>query len=236
MNPTIARLALVALIGRKRFVLLLLFPIGLIGLTVMVRVLTSDAEVAVELLFGLGLLVVLPLLALIAATAVMGPEVDDGSLVYLLAKPVSRHSVALSKYVVALTAVLVFGPLPMLVTGIALDSDNMDFVLGISLSATLSAIVYTSLFLALSTVWKHAVVVGLLFVLLWEGTLAGIFSGVAWLSIGQWAGRVGAEISAEWGTPAVPLWWAIGALLVVGVGGVWFSGDRLRSFSLKGDD
>lgn len=236
MNPTIARLALAALIGRKRFVLLLLFPTGLIGLTVLVRALSSDAEVAVELLFGLGLLVVLPLLALIAATAVMGPEVDDGSLVYLLAKPVSRHSVAVSKYVVALTAVLVFGPLPMLVTGLVLDSDNTELVLGISLSATLSAIVYTSLFLALSTVWKHAVVVGLLFVLLWEGTLAGIFSGVAWLSIGQWAGRVGAEISAEWGTPAVPLWWAIGALLVVGIGGVWFSGDRLRSFSLKGDD
>lgn len=236
MNRTIVRLAMAALMGRKRFVLLLLFPIALVSLTLLVRVLTSDAQVAVELLFGLGLLVVLPLLALIAATAVMGPEVDDGSLVYLLAKPVSRHSVASSKYVVALTAVLVCGPLPMLVTGLVLDPDGSDVVLGVSLSATLAAIVYTSLFLALSTVWKHAVVVGLLFVLLWEGTLAGIFSGVAWLSIGQWAGRVGAEVSAEWGTPAVPLWWAVGGLLLVGVGGVWFSGDRLRSFSFKGDE
>lgn len=236
MNSTIARLALAALVGRKRFVLLLLFPTGLIALTVLVRVLTSDAEVAVEILFGLGLLLVLPLLALVAATAVMGPEVDDGSLVYLLAKPVSRHSVALSKYVVALAAVLVCGPLPMLVTGLALGTENQELVLGISLSAALSAIVYTSLFLALSTVWKHAVVAGLLFVLLWEGTLAAIFSGVAWLSIGQWASRVGAEVNADWGTPAVPLWWAIGSLLVVGIGGVWFSGDRLRSFSLKGDD
>ncbi|WP_110240697.1 ABC transporter permease subunit [Nocardioides gilvus] len=236
MNTTIARLALAALLGRKRFILLLLFPVALIGLSVLVRVLTSDAEVALGILFGLGLLVILPLLALVSATAVMGPEVDDGSLVYLLAKPVSRHSVAFSKYVVALAAVLLLGPLPMLVTGFAIGSGDQDLVLAGSVSATLGAIAYTSLFLALSTVWKHAVVVGLLFVLLWEGTLAAIFSGVAWLSIGQWAARIGATIDADWADDAVPLWWAVGALFVVGIGGVWFSGDRLRSFSLKGDD
>lgn len=236
MNTTIARLALAALLGRKRFILLVLFPLALIGLSVLVRVLSSDPDVALEILFGLGLLVVLPLLSLVSATAVMGPEVDDGSLVYLLAKPVSRHAVAFSKYVVSLAAVLVLGPLPMLVTGLAIHPDESVLVVAASVSATLSAVVYTSLFLALSTVWKHAVVVGLLFVLLWEGTLAAIFSGVAWLSVGRWADRVAATVDGEWDTPAVPLWWAIGALMVVGVGGVWFSGDRLRSFSLKGDD
>jgi len=236
MNPTIARLALAALLGRKRFVLLLLFPIGLIALTVLVRVLSSDPDAAMEILFGLGLLVVLPLLALVAATAVMGPEVDDGSLVYLLAKPVSRHSVAFSKYVVALATVLLLGPVSMLVAGIAIHPDETGLILAISAGASLSAIAYTSLFLAMSTVWKHAVVVGLLFVLLWEGTLAGIFSGVAWLSIGRWGDRVSASLDPDWTAPSVALWWAIACLTVVAVGGVWFSGDRLRSFSLKGDD
>ena len=236
MNPTIARLALAALLGRKRFVLLLLFPIGLIGLTILVRVLSSEPEAAAEILFGLGLTVVVPLLALVAATAVMGPEVDDGSLVYLLAKPVSRHAVAFSKYVVALATVLALGPLLLLVTGLLVHPDESHLILAASAGGAVSAIAYTSLFLALSTVWKHAVVVGLLFVLLWEGTLANIFSGVAWLSIGRWGDRVAAAIDVDWGAPSVALWWAIACLLVVGVGGVWFSGDRLRSFSLKGDD
>ena len=41
----------------------------------------------------------LPLVALLATSAVLGPEVDDGSIVYLLAKPVNRYGLAISKYV-----------------------------------------------------------------------------------------------------------------------------------------
>jgi energy-coupling factor transporter ATP-binding protein EcfA2 len=73
MNTTISRLALAALVGRKRFVLLLLFPLAMIALTVLVRVLTSDPVAAQETLFGLGLLLVLPLLCLV------GRHCGDGS-------------------------------------------------------------------------------------------------------------------------------------------------------------
>jgi ABC-2 type transport system permease protein len=165
----------------------------------------------------------------------MGPEIDDGSIVYLLAKPVSRHAVAFSKYVVALAAVLLLGPVLMLLTGLVVRPDDMAGTLAYSLGATLSAVAYTSLFLALSTVLKNAVVVGLLFVLLWETTLSSIFSGIAWLSIGEWGYRVSSALNPDISSD-IALWWAIAALAVVSVGGVWFSGDRLRSFSLKGDN
>lgn len=235
MNPTIVRLALAALLGRKRFVLLLLFPVALLGLTLVVRSLATPSD-ATDVLFGVGLALVLPLLALVAATAVMGPEVDDGSLVYLLAKPVSRHAVAVSKYAVALGAVLVLSPLLLLVIGAAVNPDDLDQTLAQVAGAALSAAAYTALFLALSTVWKHAVVVGLLFVLLWEGTLSSIFSGVSWLSVGQWGQRVAAAIDSDVHRSDVSLPWAVVALVLVTAGGVWFSGDRLRSFSLRGDD
>ena len=62
---------------------------------------------------GLGFTLALPLVALLAATAVLGPEIDDGSIVYLLAKPVNRHGVAISKCAVALGATLLLGALPM---------------------------------------------------------------------------------------------------------------------------
>lgn len=236
MNPTITRLALAALLGRKRFVLLLLFPAVLVGLTVLVRLLTDSPEDATDVLFGVGLSLVLPLLALVAATAVMGPEVDDGSLVYLLAKPVSRHAVATSKYVVALGSVLVLSPLLLLAVGVAVDPDDVGTTAARVVGAAASAAAYTALFLALSTVWKHAVVAGLLFVLLWEGTLSNVFSGVSWLSVGQWGQRVAAALDDDVYRTDVSLPWAILALVVVTVGGVWFSGDRLRSFSLRGDD
>ncbi len=82
---------------------------------------------------------------------------------------------------------------------------------------------------------RHAVIASLMFVLIWESLLGNLFSGVAWLSIGQWGLRVGNAISDELPDPA-NLPWAITASVFVTVGGVWFAGDRLRSFSLRGED
>ena len=41
--------------------------------------------------------------------ALLAPEIDDGSISYLLAKPISRHTIVVSKLVVAGGCVLVFG-------------------------------------------------------------------------------------------------------------------------------
>ena len=60
MNSTIIKLAAQALLGRRRFWLLLAFPVLLVALTVTVAALT-DAEAAWPLLPGLGYPVVLPL-------------------------------------------------------------------------------------------------------------------------------------------------------------------------------
>ena len=117
MNTTIIKLAAQALLGRRRFWLLLAFPVLLIALTVTVAALT-DAEAAWPLLPGLGYPVVLPLVAVLAASSVLGPEVDDGSIVYLLSKPVNRHAVAISKWVVAWAATLVVGSLGVLAAGL----------------------------------------------------------------------------------------------------------------------
>lgn len=236
MNPTIARLALQALVGRRRFWLLLIFPIGLAALVVLIRVLTDDPVAAWDTLDGMGPTLVLPLLALIAASSVMGPEVDDGSIVYLLAKPISRHSVALSKYLVALAAVLAVGTLPILVVGLLVRSDEPSMSVALWLSTVVSGVVYTALFLALSTLSRHAVVFGLLYILIWEGTLGSIFSGIATLSVAQWGQRVGQELDAAISSNDLALWWALVASIGVTLGGVWFAGDRLRSFSFQGDE
>ncbi|CAM3391558.1 ABC transporter permease subunit [Nocardioides dubius] len=236
MNPTIVRLAVQALLGHRRFWLLLVFPIGLAALVVLIRVLTGDEVAAWDTLDGMGPSLVLPLLALIAASSVMGPEVDDGSIVYLLAKPISRHSVALSKYLVALAAVLAAGTLPILVVGLVVRPEEPGMSVALWTSTVVSGIVYTALFLALSTLTRHAVVFGLLYILIWEGTLGSIFSGIATLSVAQWGQRVGQEVDAAVSSSDLALWWALGASAALAVGAVWFAGDRLRSFSFQGDE
>lgn len=231
-NPTIAKLALQALLGRRRFFLLLAFPVLLIGLVALVTALT-DGDAAYEILPGLGYPLVLPLVAILAASSVLGPEVDDGSIAYLLSKPVNRYGIAISKWLVALTATLVAGALPILVA--ALITGDGTRATALFVGAAVAGTAYSALFLAISAVTRHAVIASLMFVLIWESLLGNLFTGVAWLSIGQWGLRIGHELSDQLPDPA-NLPWAIGASAVVTLVGVWFAGDRLRSFSLRGED
>jgi ABC-2 type transport system permease protein len=232
INGTIAKLALQALLGRRRFWLLLAFPVLLIGLVALIAAL-ADADAAWEVLPNLGYPLILPLVAILAASSVLGPEIDDGSIVYLLSKPVSRYGVAISKWVVALGATLVAGSLAILLAG--LFTGDSTRALAIAVAAAVAGTTYSALFLAISAVTRHAVIASLMFVLIWEGLLGNLFSGIAWLSPGQWGLRIGHEVSADLSDPA-NLPWSILASLFVTVVGVWFAGDRLRSFSLRGED
>lgn len=232
MNATIAKLALQALLGRRRFFLLLAFPVLLIALVTLITALT-DGDAAFEILPGLGYPLVLPLVAILAASSVLGPEVDDGSIVYLLSKPVSRYGIAISKWLVALAATLVAGSLAIFVA--SLITGDATRAVAMFVGAVVAGTAYSALFLAISSVTRHAVIASLMFVLIWESLLGNLFTGVAWLSIGQWGIRIGHEISDELPDPA-NLTWAILASIVVTVAGVWFAGDRLRSFSLRGED
>lgn len=233
MNRTIIKLALQALLGRRRFWLLIALPLALIGLTAVIRALSSDPDAAWPMISFLGYPLVLPLVAILAASSVLGPEVDDGSIVYLLSKPVSRHAIAISKWLVAWSATLVVGSLGVFVA--ALVAGGGEQALGWWAAALVAGTTYSALFLALSAITRHAVVIGLIFVLIWEGLAGGFLSGVAWLSVGQWGIRIGHEVSASLDDP-VNLPWALLASLAVTLGGVWFAGDRLRSFALTGDE
>lgn len=236
MNPTILRLSAQALLGRRRGLVLVLIPSVLLVLAVVVRVLTDDPKVGYEAVATLGFTLALPLVALLAATSVLGPEVDDGSIVYLLSKPVSRHVIALSKYVVAWAATMALGAVPLLAAGLVLDVHDPRQAVGWGVGAAVAGTTYTALFLGLAAFTRHAVVVGLLFALLWEGVLGQVLDGIRWVAIGAWGREVGTSISSLVPSPELGLTYAVVAAVVVTVASVWFCGDRLRSFTLRGDE
>jgi ABC-2 type transport system permease protein len=235
MNPTILRLSTQALLGRRRGLVLMLIPAVLLGLAVVVRALTEDT-VGYEAVVNLGFTLALPLVALLAATAVLGPEVDDGSIVYLLSKPVSRHRIAVSKYAVAWAATMVLGALPPLVAGLVLDVSDPRQAVAWGVGGAVAGTAYTSLFLGLAAFTRHAVVVGLLFSLLWEGVLGNVLEGIRWVAIGSWGREVATQVSSQVPAQGIGLGYAVVAAAVVSVGSVWFTGDRLRSFTLRGDE
>ena len=236
MNRTILRLSRQALLGRRRGIVLVLIPGVLLVLAVVVSALTSDPSVGYEAVANLGFTLALPLVTLLAATAVLGPEVDDGSIVYLLAKPVSRHVIALSKFVVAWAATMVFGALPLFAAGLILDVGDPRRAAAWGVGAAVAGTAYTALFLGLAAFTRHAVVVGLLFALLWEGVLGSVLDGIRWVAIGAWGREVAAAISSAVPDQSMALGYAVVAAVVVTVAALWFTGDRLRSFTLRGDE
>jgi ABC-2 type transport system permease protein len=235
MNPTIVRLSTQALLGRRRGVVLAIIPALLIALAVVVRALTQEG-VGYDIVSEVGFTLALPIVALLAASAVLGPEIDDGSIVYLIAKPVPRHVVALSKYAVAWLATVGLGAVPLALAGLVLDASDAGRALGWGVAAFVSGTAYTALFLGLAALTRHAVVAGLLFVLLWEGLLGNLLSGIRWLAIGKWGTEVGSAVSDAIEASDTGLAYALVAAVVVTVGSVWFAGDRLRSFTLRGDE
>jgi ABC-2 type transport system permease protein len=235
MNPTILRLSAQALLGRRRGVVLFLIPTFLVALAVVVRALTDD-EVGYEAVANLGFTLALPLVALLSSTAVLGPEVDDGSIVYLLSKPVSRHVIALSKYVVAWAATMALGALPLVVAGLILDVSDPRQAMAWGVGAAVAGTAYSALFLGLAALTRHAVVIGLLFALLWEGVLGNVLDGIRWVAIGAWGREVASEVSSHVPSAGTGLTYAVIAAAVVGCGSIWFTGDRLRSFTLRGDE
>ena len=111
MNSTVASLTSRSLLGRKRTLVLMLLPAALLALCVLARVLAGlDSELerelegalAPDLLWAFGIAILMPLLSLIAGTGSIGPEIDDGSIVYLLAKPLNRYSIVVTKLAVAI--------------------------------------------------------------------------------------------------------------------------------------
>ncbi len=237
ISRTIVRLGVRSIFGRWRGALLFVLPVVLIGLSILVRALVGHEEMgARHALYGLGLTVVVPLVALLATSGLLAPEIDDGSIAYLLAKPISRYTIVVSKLLVAAACALVFAALPVLVAGLILRTDAPSFAVGFAVGALAGGVAYCALFALLSVMTRHAVVIGLIYLLVWEGLLGGLLDGVRWLSVTRWSAAVVQEIADLSLVDGLPLGYAVPALTVLIVAGAWQTGRRLRAFNLTGDE
>jgi ABC-2 type transport system permease protein len=242
LNGTVARLTARSLLGRRRALLLLALPAVLLVLAVASRLLAGqDAGITVGLLGGFALATLVPLLGLIAGTGAIGPEIDDGSIVYLLSKPLSRYSIATTKTVVAVVVITVFAAVPTLIAGLVLSGTAQRLAVAYALGVLVAGIAYGALFLMLSVLTRHAVVIGLLYALIWESLIGSWVPGAQSLSIQQWALAlteevVGADAAALGVTSAVGPGVAVPLLLVVTIGCTWYAGRMLRSLRFTSDE
>lgn len=235
MIATIARLTFATLFGHRRGLLLVVLPGVLLALAILLRLTVDDtAGISVGLLQQFALAVILPLIALLAATGALASEIDDGSIVYLLSKPIKRSTIVLTKAVVAIGCILVLGALPILVTGLILDPGRWKTAVAFGVGALLAGIAYTAIFLALSVITNNVVTVGLFYALLWEGVMGQYVSGAKALSVQQWSLAVVQKVAGGQGIEsAVRLPIGLIALAVVTVAGLALAVARLRSLTLS---
>jgi ABC-2 type transport system permease protein len=234
MNATIAWITARGLFGRRRFLLLFPLPLILIGLAWLGSALAEPREFATPVLVGLGVAVVLPVISLIVGTGVLGSEIDDGTVVHILTKPLARWKIVLTKLTVAFGVTTVAVAAPLFVAGVITDGTRLG--LGLAAAATLGALAYCALFLALSMITRRPVLLGLLYVMVWEGLLGNFVSGTRVLSIQQYV----VSLAARWadttlltGTVKIGLALAMSAAFVAV--GTWVTINRLRSFSIAGE-
>lgn len=190
MNLVIARITLRQLLSRRRTLLLVLLS-ALLLLVALIRRLSgasdgTDTRFTADLLDLLGVGVLMPLVALLFGTGAMGAELEDGTAVYLLAKPISRLSVAVTKLTVAVVCSLLLTSVPIFLAGlIAGGSAATSLAIGFAVASAIGTAVYCTVFLALSLVTSRAFIFGLAYVLIWEGFLAGLFPGTRTFSVHQ---------------------------------------------------
>lgn len=242
MNGVIARITLRQLLSRRRTILLLLLG-GVLVLVAGVFRLAGEEARAIRftsgLLSNLGVRTLMPLVALLFGTGAIGAEIEDGTAVFLLAKPLSRWSVVLTKLAVAAacSAALTCGP--MLLAGLIGAGGLGDgLVLGLVAGAAIGSVLYCAVFVALSLITGRALVFGLAYVLIWEGLLAGLFVGTRTFSIREqtlaFADAIG-NVPKEILNAPLDLTTAIIVAAAVLVGATLLAIRRLGTFEISGE-
>jgi ABC-2 type transport system permease protein len=186
---TIASVTARSLLGRRRTILMLLLAGAPILLGLLVRLGGTRSGALVPALEGLVVYSVLPLVALVFGTAALGSELDDGTAVHILTRPIPRWAIVLPKLIVAggLTAVLLFPA--TIISGVlvgGLGSRELGLTFAFAIAIVIGSFVYSAIFVALSAATSRGLVIGLGYSLLWEGLLSGALKGTQLFSVREY--------------------------------------------------
>ncbi len=196
------------LLGRRRTLLLVLLAALPPLLAVLFRAANElDIRTFTDNAYDpVSLTVVLPLTAVLFGSGAFGAEIDEGTILYLLAKPVPRWLVLAAKIVAALLVAIVITVVSVLLAGlielVPAGSDGGPATQAYVVSMIVGCICYTMLFVALSLFTRRALLIGVGYALVWEGALSSLLPGIANLSVRQYSLGVADAFYRLHGTPA----------------------------------
>ncbi|HEX5584302.1 ABC transporter permease [Gaiella sp.] len=144
---------------------------------------TTDPDFADDVTATLVASATLPLSLLLFATSAFGNELSDRTLGFLALRPIARWQIVAGK----LVAALVVGGVPVALSGalavaiVGTGGVGGAAATGIGLLAGAAA--YAAIFTWAGLATRHALLLGLVYVFVWEATLAAYLDGVRFLSV-----------------------------------------------------
>ena len=236
---TIASVSLRALLGRRRTLLMVLLaamPI-LLGLIVKDNSDQLSVKILAQTLDGIVTRTCLPLIAIVFGTAALGSELEDGTGVHLLTKPIDRWIIIVSKTLVAgtLTAALIVPS--TVIAGILMGGTGGDAIavtFAFALSVLIGSYLYTAIFLVLSAITTRGLLIGLAYALIWEGIVAGLLPGSQAFSVREYLTGIVQTLAPQAGRESLVgstgfIYAAIAFVLALAIGSV-----RLSRYEVRG--
>jgi ABC-2 type transport system permease protein len=227
LNRTVMWLTWRQLFARRRLWFAIAFSLAPVLFTLVFRLLIDDGPASETTFYNtltreivIGTL--LPLAALVFGTTAFGGEVDDGTLIYLLVKPIQRWQVLASKLVVSVLSTLAVVIPAVVLPYVVLSGADVTARVATSYvaGAAAGALLYSAGFLALGLANKRSLVIGLLYVVSFEGILSRSLPGFKSLSVREFSLAIaqatsGGAVTIDGVVSASTVWWMGTIILVV---------------------
>jgi ABC-2 type transport system permease protein len=173
------------LVTRGRLAALML--VGAAATAIAIAVGASDnrsdpLDTGVQLISSLHFTLLVPIIALVFATAALGDMREDGTLVYLWLRPMDRWPVVVGAWLASITLSLPLTLVPLVISSVALDGGS-DLATATVLAGVVGVIAYSALFVLLGLLLKNSIVWGLGYIMIWEGLIAAFGSFAAKMAI-----------------------------------------------------
>ncbi len=186
-------------------------------------------EAGVGFVSYMGLSILVPIVALIFASASLGDTREDGTLVYLWLRPISRLSVSTGAWAASVTIALPLTVIPMAVSALLLDVGN-NVVTATIITSILAVVAYSGLFVTLGLIVKNPVLWGLAYIFIWEAIVASFAKPAAALAVSGYSraiitGRTNVEFDYLF-DPSQSV--SVLMLIIITIAGIAFSSARLN--------
>ena len=236
ISAPVYKLTLRSLFTGKR--ILALAALGLVPV-IAATVFASAGEIEPELFWArllqrLVIPTITAFIAVVIGASAIADEREDGTILYLASTPLSRLTLIVTKIAAAWTATMALLAPAILASGaIALGGEADAAQIAWPLvGVVLAALCYCAAAALLAMVVRRPVVIGVLYILLWEGSIATFAASADRFSIAAYGRAIAVEGVIDVNAPDASAPAAIVVLAVVTVLAAWAAARRMTRTEL----